>query len=230
MAFLFSKGSINSVFCDFYSEYHAIHPTEFFGAYGLKWPDDFEKTEDVGNARFQVIRDFKSALCFFNHEGNLHPYTERKLLQRKHKVKKNVVIERLGDRTPFGADNVYFLETGFNLGNVEYMTFDLSKKNQNSFDSYRKVAYRFPLFWLLNEVVALKEKEMPMASQLESIQKLENERILSHQMLKEWKFMERDVSPSADEYRERCELPLNNYYFSRNEQVHIWLKFEFFSA
>ena len=181
----------------------------------MKWPDDFEKTEDVGNARFQVIRDFKSALCFFNHEGNLHPYTERKLLQRKHKVKKNVVIERLGDRTPFSSDNVYFLETGFNLGNVEYMTFDLSKKNQNSFDSYRKVAYRFPLFWLLNEVVSLKEKEMPKASQLESFQKLENERILNHQMLEEWKFMERERLAFCRRISRKMRTPIEQLLFQQ---------------
>lgn len=222
--------SISSVFCDFYSEFLPGLHTEFLDGFGLKWPDDFERTEDLGNSRFQFIHDFKSGACLFNHEGTLHPFTERKLLERKHKIKESFVRERLGDRTPwFRVDNVYFLETGFNLGSVEFMTFDVDNiEKSDSFKSYRKVIYRFPFFWLLNEAVALKEIEIKKNLAFESIQHIESDRILKHEKLEKWQCMERNILASVDEYIERVERALHNYYFTINNLVHIWLKIEFF--
>lgn len=226
MSFLFK--TINSVFCDFYSEFLPDLPAEFLDVFGLKWPDDFEGTEDIGKSRFQFIHDFKSGACLFNHEGTLHPFTERKILERKHKIRESLIEETFGEQTSFIANNVYFLETGFNLGDVEFMTFKINKEKFNSFESYRKIVFSFPFYWLLNEVVALAEIKNRKNLASERIQQLESDRILKHKKLEGWRFMERDTSPSADAYREIVELPLHNYYFSRDEQVHIWLKIEFF--
>ena len=227
MFFGTEKDAINSVFCDFSA---GFEPGQIFEDHGFKWPDDFENAESVGQAKFQVINDLKSGLCIYNHEGTLHPFTEKKILERQYKVKKNVIVERFGNLNPFRADNVYFLETGFNLGNVEYMTFDYKKDNRSSYSSFRKTIHSFPLFWLMMTVLALKEQSNKKSFSLESLEKLENDKILKHAELNGWQFMSRDTSPSADEYRERVELPLRNYYFQRNDQVHIWLKFEFFEA
>jgi len=228
MSFIFGKGSVSSVFCDFSSEFIAADPT--FAAFGLKWPDDFEKTPDVGNSRFQITRDLKSGACLLNHEGRLYPYTERTILERKHKLKENLVKKQLGERTPFRPNSVFFLETGFNLGNVEFINFDLKRGKQTSFESYRKIAYSFPLFWLLNEVVALEETMSNKDLTSDRVEQLENDKILKNEKLNGWRLAERNTSPSADEYLERCERPLHDYYFSRDDQVHIWLKFEFFGA
>ena len=221
--------SINSVFCDFYSEFLPGLPTEFLDGFSLKWPDNFERNEYVGNSRFQFINDFKSGVCIYNHEGTLYPFQKRKILERKHKIRESIVKEKLYEQTPwFRTDNVYFLETGFNLGDVEFMTFEINKEKINSFESYRKIVYSFPFYWLLNEVVALAEIKNRKNLSSERIQQIESDRILKHKKLEGWRFMERDTSPSADAYREIVELPLHNYYFSRDEQVHIWLKIEFF--
>ena len=126
--------SISAVFCDFYSEFLPSLPTEFLDGFGLKWPDDFERNEHVGNSRFQFINDFKSGVCIYNHEGTLYPFQKRKILERKHKIRESIVKEKLYEQTPwFRTDNVYFLETGFNLGDVEFMTFEINKEKSNSF-------------------------------------------------------------------------------------------------
>jgi hypothetical protein len=229
MFFRSNRDSVDSVFCDFYSEFHATHPEDFFRVYGLKWPDDFEDSERIGISKIQVISDFKSGLCLFNHAGTLYPFTERKLLERSLKIKMNVVTEKLGKYPPFDADNVYSLETGFNFGNVEFMTFDLSKRKQTSIENYRRVLYKFPLFEILRKVVDLKEMEYKEGLTFESIEKLEKDKILNYNELKEWKFIERDITPSKDQYREKVEFVLQNYSFSSNDdKVYVWLKFEFF--
>jgi hypothetical protein len=226
MSFLFK--TINSVFCDFYSEFLPGLPAEFLDVFGLKWPDDFDGTEYIGKSRFQFIHDFKSGACLFNHEGTLHPFTERKILERKHKIRESFVVKRFGERTPFRANNVYFLETGFNLGEVEFMTFEINKEKFNSFESYRKIVYSFPFYWLLNEVVALKEISNKKKLTSENIIQMESDRIIKHKKLEGWQFMERDILPCADEYIEKVERPLHNYYFVRDDKVHVWLEIEFF--
>ncbi len=226
------KRPVSSVFCDFRSAFlpTAAKHEELLGVYGLKWPDDFDITKQVGSSDFQVIRDFENGLFLYSHEGALHPYTKKKILERKHKVKEISVRKRIGDRTPFLPDNVFLLETGLNAGNVEFMTFDLRKKKQTSFESYRVIAYSFPLFWLLNEVVTLEEMKNSKGVDSDRVQELEKDRILKNKELNGWTFSARDTSPSADQYLERNERPLHDYHFSRDEQVHVWLKFEFFGA
>ena len=228
MSFIFGRESVTAAFCDIHSEFMATNQT--FDGFGLKWPDDFDiKTPAIGSSRFQITRDFKSGACLINHDGILSPFTERKILTRRHKVKESSVKKRIGDRAPFSADNVFFLETGFNIGNIEFMTFDLRKKKQTAFDSYRVIAFSFPLFWLLNEVVDLEETKNKKGLDYDRIQELENDRILKNAKLKGWSFTERDTSPSEDQYREIIEWPLHDYCFER-ERTMIWLKFEFFSA
>src|SRR3989338_5533919 len=178
MPFIFGKESVTFVLCDVHSVFMATDQT--FGAFCLKWPDDFDKTPVIGSSRFQVTRDFKSDACLINHEGILSPFTERKILTRRHKVKESSVKKLIGDRTPLREDNVFFLETGFNMGNIEFMTFDLRKKKQTAFDSYRIVAFSFPLLWLLNEVVTLKETKNKKGLDSDRIQELENDRILKN--------------------------------------------------
>ncbi|MCK7504791.1 MAG: hypothetical protein MZV70_12365 [Desulfobacterales bacterium] len=46
---------------------------------------------------FQVIEDLKGGLSLYNHEGNLHPFTEKKIIERQCKVKKSVIVERFGN-------------------------------------------------------------------------------------------------------------------------------------
>jgi hypothetical protein len=166
MFFQFDRTSVDSVFCDFSSSFLITHPEDLFSVYNLKWPDDFEDREEIGTSRFQVISDFKSGLYLFNHEGNLYPFTERKILLRQNKINMTVITEKLGKLLPFDPDNIYSLETGFNLGNIEFMTFDANQRKKSSFESYRKVLYRFPLFRLLQNVVELKEMQYKKISRV----------------------------------------------------------------
>jgi hypothetical protein len=229
MFFGASKDPISSMFCDFSSSFWPKE--DFFNTLGYKWPDDFEKGEQIGDSRFQVINDFKSGLSFYNHQGILYPDTKKKILERRSKVKKDIIVERFGNRNPFREDDVYLLETGLNDGNVEYIIFNYNKENCNSFSSFRKIIYRFPLFWLIWEVLALKKQRYKKGFSFERIEKLEHEKIINHKKLNEWSFVERIVCPCADVYTERVELPLTDYNFiSRDEQVSIWLKIEFFEA
>jgi hypothetical protein len=234
MFFQSDGNSVDSVYCDFSSAFLPNPLKIFFRVYDLKWPDDFEDGKDIGTSRFQVISDFKSGLCLFNHEGNLYPFTESILLERRNKIKMNVITDNLGTMLPFSADNVYSLETGFNSGDVEFMTFDALKRKGTSFDGFesnRKVLYRFPLFWLLQKVVELKEMQYKKNLKGEDIEKLEKDKIINHDYLKEWKFKERDISPSMDKYREIIESTLQNYHFtSKDDYVYIRIKFELFQA
>jgi hypothetical protein len=224
MLFSNPKDSIKSVFCNCSA---VFDPGELFEEYGFKWPDDIENSESIGQTKFQVINDLQSGLCVYNHEGNLHAFTDRMILQRQYKVKGKSIVERFGTLNPFAANNVYFLETGFNLGSVDFMIFDYKKDNRSSF---RKTIHSFPLFLLMMTVLGLEERSNKNNFSLERQEKLENEVILHHEMLSEWQFMKRNTLASADDYRERVELPLRNYSFQRNDQVHISLKFEFFKA
>jgi len=230
MFFGSSNDSINSLFCDFSSSFWPKE--EFFEILGYKWPDDFEKAERIGNAGFQLISDLRSELMFYNHLGQLYSCSESKILEKYAKVKEEVIVEKYGNRNPFIGGGVYLLETGFNHqnGDIEYITSKYNKEDWNSFSSFRKVVYRFPLFWLMWEVLTLtKQKYNKKGISSERIKILENEKIISHEKLKEWHLIERDVSPCMDVYRERVELPLRHYNFtSRDDHVHVWLKFEFF--
>lgn len=229
MLFWARKGAINSIYCDCDSHFHSA---DLYGANGFKMPDDFEfgNSSSVGTPRFQVIRDLKNGWCFYNHEGNLYPFTKTRILFRDCKIKQNVVEERYGERNPFHTGSIWFFETGFNYGNVEFMIFYYPyKKNEMPLiASHRKILYRFPLFWLMNEVLILKEQEKKKAFSLERTISLENEKIISHEMLQGWQDTGRDTSPSEDDYSERVDFPLHDYYFCRDDQVSIWLHFEFF--
>ncbi len=195
-------------------------------------PDDFdlETSGSVGNPRFQVIHDLRSGWCLYNHEANLYPFTKRRILSRDLKIKQGVIEERFGNRNPFHSGSVWCFEIGFNYGNVEFMTFYYPyKKNEMPLiASHRKILYRFPLFWLMNEVLKFKEQEKKKSFPLERTKSLENQKIISHEMLQGWQHMGRDTSPSEDHYSERVDFPLHDYYFCRNDQVSIWLHFEFF--
>jgi hypothetical protein len=226
--FSIGKETVASIFCDIQSTFIATE--QIFHDSGLEWPDDFDAATDIGNSRFQVTRDFKSGACLINHEGILSPFTERKILLRQHKVRKTSVTKRVGHLTPFWAENVFLLETGFNMGDVEYLVFDLRKKKQVAFDSYRAIAFSFPLFWLLNEVVALEETKLRKGLDDNRVQELENDRILKNPKLVGWDFTDRDISPSEDAYREVVERPLHDFSFKKGDHVGIRLKFEFFSS
>lgn len=229
MFFQSDRTSVNSVFCDFSSSFFIAQPDDFFTVYNLKWPDDFEDKAGIGTSRFQVINDFKSGLYLFNHEGNLYPFTERKILVRQNKIRKDVITEKFGKLPPFHPDDIYSLETGFNSGNVEFMTFNASQREKSSFKSYRKVLYRFFLFRLLQNIVELKEMQYKKKLRSQDIEKLEESAILNHAELKEWKFEERDILPSQDEYIEKVEFALKDYHFnSKDDYVDVRLKFELF--
>ena len=227
MIFRTSKDSAHAIFCDFSSSWHP-YPV-FFDRHGYKWPDDFDDAESVGQAKFQAIEDLKSGLSLYNYEGNLYPFTEKKILERRCKLRESLIIERFGNRNPFPESDVFFLETGYNLGNIEYMVFKYDK-NHSSFSSFREVLYRFPVSALTQIVLPLREQHGKGLSRLTDLEKRENEEILGHQEFKEWQLMERYNSPSEDEYKEICELPLHHYHFQRVEEIDIWLRFEYFKG
>jgi hypothetical protein len=227
MIFRASKRSIDAIFCDFSSSWHPR--PEVFDRHGFKWPEDFEDAENVGQTRFQVIEDLKGGLSLYNYEGNLHPFTEKKIIERRCRVKENVIIERFGNQNPFRESNVFFLETGYNLGNVEFMAFNYHK-NHSSVTSFREVLYKFPLSALTQIVLPLREQHSKGVSRLIDLEKRENKEILGHQGFKHWQLMKRDTSPSEDEYKEKRELPLHYYHFRNSEEIDVWLRFEFFEG
>lgn len=227
-----SRDSISSIYCDYDSHFHSA---ELYEAIGFKWPDDFDLDSQqisVGKTRFQVIRDLTNGWCYYNHEGNLYPFTKRKILFRDCKLKASVIEERFGKRNPFLASQIWFFEIGFNYGNVEFMIFSypFEKNMMPVTESHRKVLYRFPLFKLMSEVLQLKEQVEKKSLSLERSKSLENEKIFSNEMLRGWEHGGRDISPSADPYSERLESPLRDYYFKKDNQVSIWLHFEFFES
>jgi hypothetical protein len=223
------KGAVNSVYCDCDSHFLSA---DLYEVNGFKMPDDFElgNSGSVGTTRFQVIRDLKNGWCFYNHDGNLYPFTKTRILFRDYKIKQSVVEERFGEHNPFHTDSIWFFETGFNYGSIEFMIFCYPyKKNEMPLiASYRKILYRFPLFWLMNEVLILKEQEKKKAFSLERTRSLEYEKIIRHEMLQGWQHTGRDTSPSEDQYSERVDFPLHDYSFNRDDRVSIWLHFEFF--
>ena len=225
MIFSTNKNAINTLYCDFSSAWHP-HST-FFEDHGYKWPDDFDNAESVGQARFQVIEDLKSGLCLYNYEGNLYPYTEKKIIERQFKIKESVISKRFGNLTPFRENNVYLCDTGFNLGDIQYMIFSW-EDYASPFSSSRKLLYSFPLPAVIQIVLALRGQKNKKFDSLDALKQLEDEKISGCQELREWRLMERDTSPSQDEYREICELPLHHYYFQQGKELHVWLKFEFF--
>jgi hypothetical protein len=151
------------------------------------------------------------------------------IIERRCKLRESVILERFGNRNPFTESNVFFLETGYNLGNIEYIVFKYNK-NHSSFSSFRDVLYRFPLSALTQIVLLLREQHGKGLSRPTDLEKWENEEILRHQEFKEWQLMERYVSPSEDEYKEICELPLHHYHFQCAEEIDIWLRFEYFKG
>jgi len=227
MIFRANKRSIDAIFCDFSSSWHPR--PEVFDRHGFKWPDDFEDTENIGQARFQVIEDLKGGLSLYNHEGNLHPFTEKKIIERQCKVKKSVIAERFGNLNPLFEKNIFFLETGYNLGSVEYMVFRYHK-DHSSVTSFREILHRFPLSALTQIVLPLREQNSKGISRLTDLEKRESEEIMRHREFKEWQLMKRDVAPSEDEYREKRELPLHHYHFQKDGDIDIWLRFEFFEG
>jgi hypothetical protein len=227
MIFRTSKGSVHAIFCDFSSSWNP-HPA-IFDRHGYKWPDDFDDAEIVGQARFQAIKDLKSGLSLYNYEGNLYPFTEKKIIERRCKLRESVIVERFGSHTPFRKSNIFFLDTGYNFGNVEYMLFKYDK-DRSSFSSYREVLYRFPLSALTQIVLPLREQQSKGLSRLTDLEKRENEEVRRRQEFNGWQLMERYTSPSEDEYREICELPLHHYHFQCNGQIDVWLRFEFFEG
>jgi len=136
MIFKTGKRITRAVFCDFSSSWYP--DSAFFDRHGFKWPDDFEHAESVGEARIQVMEDFKSGLSLYNHGGILYPFAEKKIIERRCKVKESVVIDRSGNHNPFPESNVYFLDTGYKLGSVEYMVFKY-RKDHSSFTGFREV-------------------------------------------------------------------------------------------
>ena len=94
-------------------------------------------------------------------ENYIHLQSISKILEKYVKVKEDVVVEKYGDRNPSRGGGVYLLETGFNHqnGDIEYITFNYNKEDCNSLSSFRKVVYRFPLFWLMWEVLALTKQK-----------------------------------------------------------------------
>jgi len=227
MIFRTRKNSAHAIFCDFSSSWHP-HPV-LFDRYGYRWPEDFDDAENIGEAKFQTIEDLSSGLSLYNYSGNLYPFSEKKILERSRKLKESVIIERFGDRNSFSESSVFFLEIGYNLGNVEYMVFNYSK-NQSSFSKGREVKCRFPLSTLTQIVLPLQEKHSEGLGQLADLEKQEKEEVSRNKDFKDWQLMERYVSPSEDEYREICELPLRHYHFQYAEEIDVWVKFECFKG
>jgi hypothetical protein len=224
--------SINSVFCDFSSTFNPTIPTKYTDVFGLRWPDDFEINKFIKSSHFQLINDFKTGLSFFNHEGTLFPHSKKIILERHFKIKECFIKERYADQTlPFNEDNVFLFETGYNSGNVEFIMFDLDNDFNsliNSFQGFRKVLYGFPFLFFLDEVCKIEETRIRKALNYNKIEQIENDLIINRMNQEGWQFMERDTSPSKDEYVEIVELPLQNYYFTKDETVHIWIEIAFF--
>ncbi len=80
----------------------------------------------------------------------------------------------------------------------------------------------------MEEVSAIDNKQ---GLSSERIQELEKVQILNHRYLEDWHFTERE-SPAfrEDAYAPRYDRQLHDYYFYRDNYVHISMKFEFFSA
>jgi hypothetical protein len=225
MIFKANKNSNYAIFCDFSSSWHPY--SEFFDQYGYAWPEDFDDTEKIGEARFQVIEDLSSGLSLYNYGGNLYPYSEKKILQRSLKIKDSVILERFGDRNSFSESNVFFLDIGYNLGSVEYMVF-AHNNDHSPFSRIREVVCKFPLSALSQILLPLREKHRQGLGQLSDLEKIAKDEISRNIAFTDWQLMERYISPSEDEYREICELPLHHYHFQYGEEIDVWVKFEYY--
>lgn len=227
MIFKRDKRAINAFFCDFSSSWWPGH--EFFDRYGFKWPDNFEIGARMGEGRIQVIEDFGSGLSLYNHMGVLYPFRETRIIERSCKVKESVIVERFGNRNAFPESDVYFLDTGFKSGTVEYMMFKYHK-DHSSFTSFREVLYQFPLSSLTEVVLALRERRAEGLSRFADLEKQEKEEITNHQAFGGWEFIQRDISSCEDQYDERLELPLYHYHFQHSEGINVSVRFEYFEG